>query len=171
MKVSKFLFTGPECSGKTTLTEWAARHWKGICVPEYARLHLHAINRPYELEDLLEIANQQLKLESLASRKTSYIFCDTSLLVIHIWMSEKFGTSLWDHGFDVNHLHLYDHVYLCSPDMDWQEDELREHEKDRQRLFDIYRNLLTDYKINFTIMDGLHESRKEKLKLSLSSYL
>lgn len=164
----KFLITGPECSGKSSIASWASDYWGGICVPEYARIHLHTLNRPYEFEDLLVIANQQLLLEKLAERKRKPIFCDTSLLVIHIWMMEKYGKSLWNQGFDMYHLHEYDHVYLCVPDMPWEQDAYRENPMDRGRLYTLYESHLESYGITFTRLSGLPSKRNRILLNSLA---
>jgi nicotinamide riboside kinase len=170
MKGVKFLFTGPECSGKTTIATWAAGHWGGLVVPEFAPLHLQNINRPYEFEDLLVIANQQLMLEKLAERKGISIFCDTSLLVIHVWMLEKYSRSLWEHGFDYHHLHDFDHVYLCRPDMVWESSDFRENPEDRSRLFELYQAQLNLLGVSFTILEGPEEYRKETLRSSFIQF-
>lgn len=147
---------------------WAAAQWGGTCVPEYARLYLHTLNRPYEFEDLLVIANQQLLMEKLAERKGRPVFCDTSLLVIHVWMMERFGRSLWEQGFEWYHLHEYDHVYLCTPDMPWEQDDLRENPTDRSRLYSVYEAQLHLYGVTFTTLSGLQEDRKRVLLNTLS---
>ena len=140
MSQGKFLFTGPESSGKTTLATWASERWAGVLVPEFARIYLDGMTRNYDMSDLVEIAHRQMLIEKMAHRKNRPIFCDTSLMVINIWMMERFGASLWDHGFDPGHLEHYDVVFLCTPDFPWVADELRENPDDRDRLYERYRN-------------------------------
>ena len=163
MEMVKVLFTGPECSGKTTLAHWAADRWHGSYVPEYARLHLQNIGQDYALDDLLFIANQQLKMEMLAERRGGYVFCDTSLLVIQIWMMDKYGVSLWDKGFDQKHLTGFDHILLCQADFPWVEDDLRENPTDRSRLFELYEDALVNYNLSYTLIGGSLEHRKNTL--------
>lgn len=51
---------GPESSGKTTLAEQLAGALGSRWVPEYARVYLENLDRPYVFEDLREIAMGQL---------------------------------------------------------------------------------------------------------------
>lgn len=154
MKTVNVLFTGPESSGKSTLAHWAANRWGGTYVPEYARLHIQNLDFPYVLDDLLFIANQQLKLEEMAQAKGGFVFYDTSLLVIHIWMMEKYGVSLWDHGFDPGHLESFDLICLCRPDFPWVVDFQRENPHDRDRLFKIYERYLIDNALPYASLEG-----------------
>ena len=61
--VQKIVFTGPECSGKTTLSNAIAKKLNAPLVKEYAREYLNNLNREYSYPDLLKIAKGQLKLE------------------------------------------------------------------------------------------------------------
>lgn len=162
MKAKKVLFTGPESSGKTTIAQWAADAWKATYVEEYARTYLQGQGQ-YAMRDLLRIAQRQLVLERLAARKGNLIFCDTSLLVIQVWMLEKFNRSIWDFGFDSEHLFSFDQVYLCRPDIPWQPDTLRENPLDRERLFDNYRDSLDFLNLNYRILEGSESKRQDVL--------
>lgn len=51
---------GPESSGKTTLASKLAGYFKAPLVPEYAREYLEGIGRPYDIDDLTQIAEAQL---------------------------------------------------------------------------------------------------------------
>lgn len=162
------LFTGPECSGKSTMTAWCGEQYNGVTVPEYARIYLDNLNRNYEFEDLLSIANQQLELESVISNKGGYVFCDTSLLVIHIWMMEKYDKSLWQQGFDTDYLSTYNLIFLCNPDIPWESDPQRENPMDRMRLYESYSNELLNLGLDFIPLLGSLEERKQIVKRSIS---
>ncbi|HUR30749.1 MAG TPA: ATP-binding protein [Saprospiraceae bacterium] len=62
IEVKPFVITivGAESSGKTTLALQLAEYFKSVYVPEYARDYLALLERPYNEEDLLQIANQQI---------------------------------------------------------------------------------------------------------------
>ena len=57
---------GPESSGKTTLAEQLAGALSSQWVPEFARVYLENLGRPYGFEDLREIAMGQLEGIQLA---------------------------------------------------------------------------------------------------------
>lgn len=65
----RIVITGPESSGKSTLTKLLAKEYKTSFVQEYAREYLEKIDRPYELEDVLIMAKEQLKQEEEALEK------------------------------------------------------------------------------------------------------
>ena len=61
--LKKIVAIGPESTGKSTLCEQLAEHYKTIWCPEYAREYLLAHGKKYDYDDLLTIAEGQLKLE------------------------------------------------------------------------------------------------------------
>jgi len=67
MPLKKIVVIGPESTGKSTLCEGLARHFRRAYatdwVPEYAREYLQAHGMAYTYEDLTTIARGQLVLE------------------------------------------------------------------------------------------------------------
>ena len=57
--MKKIVFTGPECSGKTTLSKEIAKHFNLVWVQEYARQYLENLERSYNYYDLKKIAQGQ----------------------------------------------------------------------------------------------------------------
>ena len=51
---------------------------------------------------------------------------------------------------------------LCSPDIPWEEDELRETPNSRLQLFEFYKESLHNYNKNFIVVSGSHKNRIEK---------
>ena len=84
----KIVLTGPECSGKTTLAMELAGHHGVAVAPEPAREQLQP-ERSYQPSDLLELIQQQIRLEHHATAELQ-IF-DTDLQNIYLWWQEKFG--------------------------------------------------------------------------------
>ena len=81
------------------------------------------------------------------------VISDTEMAVIYIWSLEKFKivsptiqSLLEEQNFD--------HLFLCAPDIPWEKDELRENPFDRQRLFELYNDLLVKKRISFSIING-----------------
>ena len=63
----KIVVIGPESTGKSTLCEQLAAHFKTEWVPEFAREYLLELGRPYNYDDLLIIAKGQLEQEDRIS--------------------------------------------------------------------------------------------------------
>lgn len=149
----KFVFTGPECSGKTTMTNWAYDYWGGNLVLEEARVYLNKTNGVYDYEDLLKITQIQNEKHNNIINEIGLSWFDTDALTIYIWSLEKFGMA----NSEILNIWLQNeikHFFLCSPDMPWENDELRENPLDRDRLFEIYLDELKKYKKPYTILKG-----------------
>lgn len=156
--VMKYVFTGPESSGKTSLATYSAERLGGTYVSEFAREYIENLKRPYEKEDLLVIAKEQFRLQELAKKKDGNLFLDTDLLTIKIWSEEKYREcdSWVFEKLEANNDFLY---VLCKPDFPWQFDPQREHPNDQSRLFVEYENQLNRLNMNYVIAEGSIEER------------
>ena len=157
----KILITGPECSGKTTLSEQLAQEFNAPLVLEYARDYLNSLSRSYILSDLDAICQGQLtKEDELASQTSSIVICDTGPEVIKIWSEYKYGSCshVIQEAFESRR---YDLTLLCKPEMDWEADPLREHASERDHIFSLYEDLLQSSHRNYTVVEGNHEKRKK----------
>ena len=88
-EIIKIALFGPESTGKTTLANQLATHFKTTWAPEYAREYLQdKWNKKQEIcspEDLLPIAYGQIHIENQAlALANTYLFCDTCLLVTKV---------------------------------------------------------------------------------------
>lgn len=145
---------GPESTGKSTLASALANHFKTICVPEYSRAFLSKLDRAYHQEDLLSIAQGQLKAEEQGRREASkLLFLDTDLFVIKVWSEFKYG--------NCNPLILQqlaenkaDFYLLTAADIPYEDDPLRENPSDRPELFEIYHQELIAAGVDFRIVKG-----------------
>lgn len=141
----KVVITGPESTGKSWLTKSLARHYNRPFAEEFARLYLDQNDGRYREEDLLEIAEGQMKLEEqVAEISPDLILCDTGLEVIRVWSEWKYGQCHLDilkKSFE----HQPDMFILLKPDVPWLPDPLRENPFDRDKLYDYYRDTLAEY--------------------------
>jgi len=141
------------------LTVQLASRYGTVWVPEYAREYLDRIGRPYEEDDILRIAQGQMRNEeSMHHRASNFLFCDTELLVTKIWSEVKYGRC---HPWILQamEIHRYDLFLLCDIDLPWEPDPLREHPHRRQFLFDLYFNELTAKGWPFAVVSGIGEER------------
>lgn len=155
----KFAFTGPESSGKTTLSKAIAEKIQANYYPEFSREYLNKRNGTYTKKDLDEIALGQFELINQIDKKDQVY--DTEMLVIQIWSEFKYH-SCSELILNLVQQQQIDHYFLCSPDIPYEEDPLRECPEQRDELFDIYLNKLTTYKVPFSIIKGTPSERIEK---------
>jgi NadR type nicotinamide-nucleotide adenylyltransferase len=148
----RFAITGPESSGKTTLAKALSEHFNAVWIPEYARTYLLDRNGVYSENDLDRIAKGQIEEWSHFS-KEELLFCDTEMLVMKIWSEYKYDRCS-EFIQDAFREQVFDHYFLCSPDIAWEEDPLREHPEEREALFECYLKTLNDYNLPYSIVKG-----------------
>ena len=160
----KIAFTGPESSGKTTLSLWLANAINGVFCNEYAREYLEW-KKEYQQEDLIEIAKGQINKWSQADH-TKTLIADTELFVIQIWSIWKYNSC---DSFITQHAAQqdFDIYFLCKPDVPWEFDPLRESPKHREELFNIYQQTLLKNKCYFFILEGDIVNRQNHIKKAL----
>lgn len=154
------MITGPESTGKTTLSEDLAMKTGGLLVPEYARSFIEKLNRPYGYQDVEYIAREQIKLRNEYSSNTSdWIFFDTDLIITKVWFEEVYGNvpDWLESEIQKNKVDLY---LLCSTEPSWVQDSVRENGGERRLyLFKRYEEELKRYNFPFYIVRGLGEQR------------
>jgi len=157
--VIKIALTGPESTGKSTLSKGLAAYFGALWTPEYARYYLNHLSRPYLPEDVLNIAKGQVQWEAVWEKYArGLLFCDTDLLVPKIWMEHKYGYC--DPWIDKQLLlRNYDLCLLCNIDMPWEDDPLREHPNEREILFEKYQVALEAMNANYIVISGKGEER------------
>ncbi|SIQ55218.1 AAA family ATPase [Pontibacter lucknowensis] len=167
----KVAITGPESTGKSTLSQQLASHYNAVWVPEYARTYIDELNRPYTLEDLEVIARGQMALEKAASAQTTgLLFADTDLLVIKIWSEHAFGRCPdWvSQKLKEQDYNLY---LLMGVDLPWEPDPQREHPHLRQYFYDWYKRELEALQAPFVEISGQHEDRLAQARLHVDALL
>lgn len=183
-KVKKIVVIGPESTGKSTLCELLAQHFKTEWCAEFAREYLLTNGTNYSFEDLEIIAKGQLALEeeaqSMVNNQWSMVeenrfintnslltiphppllFLDTDMYVMKVWCEYVFGRC---HTFILEEIvnRKYDLYLLCNIDLPWVKDELREYpdEKPRQELYKIYKDILINQKVPWVEISGNYEQR------------
>jgi len=190
-QIKKIVAIGPESTGKSTLCEQLAQHYNTSWCPEYARAYLSTHGKKYNYDDLLTIAMAQVQLEEKyiqltgsqrqeASRNTlhspptshSFLFIDTNMYVMKVWCEFVFGKC---HQFILDQIakRKYDLYLLCSADLKWTHDELREYPdlETRQRLYQIYKGIMLNQPISWIEISGDKEERLQKAIQAVNSLL
>jgi NadR type nicotinamide-nucleotide adenylyltransferase len=153
---------GPESTGKSTLCEQLAEHYKTAWCPEFAREYLKQTNGHYSYADLLNIAHGQLELEDTMKlqAKNNFYFIDTDMYVMKVWSEVVFESC---HTWILKQIaaRKYDLYFLCDVDLPWVKDELREYPDlhTRKKLFKMYKDLLINQKTKWSIISGTDTQR------------
>ena len=161
--MKKIIFTGPESSGKTTMSRWLAEELKATYIPEFARLYLEDQGPEYDFDDIREIVKGQTALFEKAEQNGNRLICDTGMIVLKVWAKIKFGLQLKSIEKvlqkDASSLYI-----LCAPDIPWEEDPLRESACQREALFEEYLAVLESYSLDYVVLRGDLEKRKNTLR-------
>jgi NadR type nicotinamide-nucleotide adenylyltransferase len=153
---------GPESTGKSTLCEQLAEHYKTAWCPEFAREYLKQTNGQYNYADLLNIAHGQLELEDTMKlqAKNNLYFIDTDMYVMKVWSEVVFESC---HTWILKQIaaRKYDLYFLCDVDLPWVKDELREYPDlhTRKKLFKMYKDLLINQKTKWSVISGTDTQR------------
>ncbi|MBY0481613.1 MAG: AAA family ATPase [Chitinophagaceae bacterium] len=168
MTIKRIVVIGPESTGKSSLCKKLAAHFETIWCPEYAREYLTKNGKAYNYDDLLKIAQEQLLLEDKYANNIIHkegnpiLFVDTDMYVMKVWCEYVFQKC---HHFILEAIssRKYDLYLLCNVDLPWIQDELREYPDDapRKELFQIYKDLLINQSVPWTIISGSFEEREK----------
>ncbi len=164
----RIALTGPESSGKTTLSTSISEHYGVSFVAEYARMYLENNKGLYEQKDLDCIAQGQL--ERILSSKEEIVISDTDFSVLEVWSQYKYGEVSAVIN-EYSRQDLFDLHILCCPDIPWEEDSLRENPTSRNELFERYKESLLKHNKRSIIVAGPHEARLKKSLQSIDALL
>jgi nicotinamide riboside kinase len=152
--------TGPESSGKTTLSKALAEVCGGEWVPEYARFGLKP-DEDVTPSTLTSLAQAQLALlTQAAAKQPKLLVADTEFVVFDIWHREVFGIEMprWKELYAA---FPFDYFLVCAPDIPWEADPLRSNPHDRERLMQSYLAKLDALECPYSILKGSHKLRME----------
>lgn len=182
----KVAVIGPESTGKSTLCEMLALHYNTQWCPEFAREYLLTHGMDYTYDDLLYIAKGQLAMEDeyirsvlgssesgvnaelrtlnseLQPQGSTLLFIDTDMYVMKVWCEFVFGKC---HRWVLEQIvkRKYDLYLLCSTDLPWVKDELREYPDliTRDKLYHIYKDIMINQSTPWVDISGDHIERTQ----------
>ena len=175
--IKKIVVIGPESTGKSTLCEQLAAHFKTEWVKEYAREYLLTNGTDYTFENLLDVAKGQIAGEEkgidnvqqaisnneLSTTNYKPAFIDTDMYVMKVWCEFVFEKC---HHWILNRIveRKYDLYLLCNVDLPWVKDELREYPdlENRLKLYHHYKDIMINQNVQWVDISGNYEERLEK---------
>jgi NadR type nicotinamide-nucleotide adenylyltransferase len=175
-KMKKIVIIGPESTGKSTLCEELAVHYKTEWVKEYARAYLLKNGTDYTFDNLLEVAKGQLQLEDTATASLpthhSPLIIDTDMYVMKVWCEFVFEKC---HHWILNRIveRKYDLYLLCNIDLPWVKDELREYPdlKSREQLYHHYKDIMVNQDVPWVDISGTYEKRLQKAIIAVDAII
>ncbi len=99
----------------------------------------------------------------LTTHHSPLLFIDTDMYVMNVWCKFVFGKT---HSWILNQMieRKYDLYLLCNVDLPWVKDELREYPDldRRQKLYNIYKEIMINQPVPWVDISGNYEERFEK---------
>jgi nicotinamide riboside kinase len=148
------------------MAEWCSLEFNLPLSEEFARKYLKG-KVHYERNDLDEITIGQLAEWDL---KGHALVADTEMTVMKIWSEYRYQnvSSIIRNAYETQ---LFDHYFLCAPDIPWEPDPLRENPLNREELFLLYEAELINNKRPYTILKGAIEDRQKEVNFILQHLL
>lgn len=154
------VITGAESTGKSTLTEKLASHFKVPFIPEIAREYVENLGYKYNYNDVENIARIQIEqLKKLKNADAEYIFLDTWLIVTKIWFEfvyNKIPDWLISEIIKTK-INLF---LVCDIDLPWIADPVRENGgENRKILQNKYIENIKKFNFDYKIVSGFDDER------------
>ncbi len=155
---SKFpyiVITGPESTGKTELAQFLAGSLHCDWIPELSRNYIANLHRPYEMNDVENIAKLQIEEFTKYGTKTSpFIIFDTGLIITKVWFDLVYN---YCPAWLIKAIEQQPKVFhlICAADLPWIPDSVRENGGEmRNKLFELYKHELNSFGFPFEIVSG-----------------
>lgn len=164
--ILKIVLFGPESTGKSTLAQQLAQQYNTVFVPEYSRIYAEMqllCGKELTQDDVVEIANGQLKLETeLITKANKILFCDTDLLETKVYSEMYYDGYCPPQLEDFAQRKTCDLYLLMDVDLPWVADNIRDKPEGRQEQFNIFENTLKRYNKPYQVISGNDDERLEK---------
>ena len=157
----KVVVLGTESTGKTTLTEKLAEHYKCTSVREAGR-DIVANSNSFSFDDLILISSEHAKrIDEATTGKSPLVIIDTDIHITKSYSNFAFNRELEidDNIYNSNKADLY--LYLNN-DVEYVQDGTRLSETDRNLLDLSHREILKQHNIDFVEIIGNWDERFEK---------
>jgi len=170
--IKKIAIVGPESTGKSTMSQLLAKHYKVSWVPEYARYYCENLNAPYTLQDEVNMYYGQVALEDaiLGITENDFIICDTTFVTVKIW-SDEMLVETPQLVLDALPERPYDLYLLMDIDLPWQDDPLRDFPNKREYFMEVWHEELKALNARYKVISGLGAVRIQNAISAVDEFL
>jgi NadR type nicotinamide-nucleotide adenylyltransferase len=143
-RLTRVVLTGSESTGKTTLANELARHYRAEIVPEFVRSYAERQNGIITFDDHGPIARGQSALEDeVFAKARGIVFLDTDLLSTVVYCDHYFGKCP-DWIRQAAAARTPDLYVLCDIDIPWVADGVRDRGDRRDEMQSLFRKAVAD---------------------------
>lgn len=150
---------GPESTGKSTMAPQLARHFDGVCIPEFGRTYCETFGTDLTMADLVTIAKaHDAKTQAAVATGKFPVVLDTDPVMTEVWAEMLFGRvdpwfQQWTGTADM--------YLLYDIDLPWEDDGTRFFGTTarRKRFFDLSRAALERRGVSWTMVRGEGDAR------------
>jgi nicotinamide riboside kinase len=163
----KFIFIGPESSGKSTICLKLASYFKCDYIPEVCRLLAEArltnnlsdkIDFNFTLEDFVSMSYMQNILETVLNNNSEILICDNDSFALSIWCErylDKYYEEIYDIYKNAIYLNNSEKIYiLLKHNVPFVQDGYRDGEHIREWMFERFKNELEHKNMKYYIIDS-----------------
>jgi NadR type nicotinamide-nucleotide adenylyltransferase len=159
--VAKVVITGSESTGKTTLAQQLAAHFRTSWIPEYGRRYVVEHPGPLAVSDIEPIARGQMAAEERGFREAprSLVILDTDLVSTELYAGHYFG---WCPEWvrEAARARLGQLYLLTEPDVPWVPDPGQRDRADRRdEMHQLFRSALAGHQAAVARISGAWDQR------------
>lgn len=155
-------FYGAESTGKTSMAEKMAAHYRTEFVPEVAREMI--TSNHFTLVDIVRIGRAQWERTVEKTKSANRIlFCDTDLITTQIY-SQRYLRQVPQVLYDLELQIKYDQYFLFDIDVPWVPDGLRDLGHERAQMHALFKSELEKRKLPYLIVSGDWNARFEIIR-------
>ncbi|HWE42934.1 MAG TPA: ATP-binding protein [Gemmatimonadaceae bacterium] len=162
-RLRRIVVTGPESTGKTTLSRRLAELARTEWVPEASRIYAERKGGELLASDVAPIAREHIRLADAAAERAraagkTLLVLDTDLLSTVIYARYYYRlvpdwVERWERARRAD---LY---LLCDIDVPWIPDGIRDRPANRDEMFALFRDALVRRKVSFVLVHGSWDER------------
>lgn len=174
--LKKICFIGPESTGKSTIGEKIAKHFKTVYIPEYAKAIIAQQSGQFYESNVVEVAYAQIRTEKSLERMTNKVMiCDSDIIVTMAWSQELFG-HIPSQLIQIAQTQHYDKTFLFYPDTPWISDTHRNviessSQEFRIKMFLNMEKLLKQFNRDYEIIYGSYQQKEETIEKYINALI